>query len=197
MALRWRGAVAIGAMAVFWAWGVDAARAQEAMLQPIPPAECQQFAAQAQAAIGFAMRAGEDDFTDLTDGSEGRACHIQGNASDQTYDAPGELVAKLARAFPDWRADPNRDADGPGGSEKGLVNGNRIATIEVSWEPGPGVSCSDKEPLSACKILPQQKLWTAIVDIVVKGKIEAARIGGRSRHREKSALAGLDPAIHE
>ena len=30
MALRWRGAVAIGAMAVFWAWGVGAARAQEA-----------------------------------------------------------------------------------------------------------------------------------------------------------------------
>jgi hypothetical protein len=38
----------------------------------------------------------------------------------------------------------------------------------VSWEPGPGVVCSDKAPLSACKILPQQKLWTAIVDIVEK-----------------------------
>jgi hypothetical protein len=28
--------------------------------------------------------------------------------------------------------------------------------------------CSDKQPLSACKLLPQQKLWTAIVDIVIK-----------------------------
>jgi hypothetical protein len=115
------------------------------------------------------MRAGEDDFTDLSDGSEGRACHIQGSASDQTFAAPGDLVAKLATALPGWRSESSRDADGPGGSEKGYVNGNRIATIQVSWEPGPGVACSDKEPLSACKISPQQKLWTAIIDIVVKG----------------------------
>lgn len=168
MALRWHCGIAISAIAGLWGLGIGAAAAQEGKLQPIPAAECQQFAAQAQAAVGFSMRPGEDDFTDLTDGSEGRACHIQGSASDQTYAAPGDLVAKLAAAFPGWRSEPNRDADGPGGSEKGYVNGNRIATIQVSWEPGPGASCSDKEPLSACKILPQQKLWTAIVDIVVK-----------------------------
>jgi len=145
------------------------AGAQDATLRPIPAAECQQFATQTQGAVGFAMSAGEDDFTDLTDGSDGRSCHIQGSASDQAYAAPADLVAKMAKVFGDWKDDPARAAEGPGGEEKGLVSGNRIATIEVSWEPGPGVSCSDKEPLSACKILPQQKLWTAIVDIVVKG----------------------------
>jgi hypothetical protein len=149
--------------------GTETAAAQDATLQPIPAAECQQFATQAQSAVGFPMKAGEDDFTDLTDGSDGRSCHIQGSASDQTYAAPAELVAKIAKVFGDWKDDPARAAEGPGGGEKGLVSGNRIATIEVSWEPGPGVTCSDKEPLSACKIRPQQKLWTAIVDIVVKG----------------------------
>ncbi|HWB48407.1 MAG TPA: hypothetical protein VG651_04800 [Stellaceae bacterium] len=169
MALRAQRGVVVGAMVGLGLWHGGAASAQQAALQPISTAECQQFATKVQTATGFAMRAGEDDFTDLTDGSEGRACHIQGSASDQTYAAPGDLVAKIAAAFPEWRNDPNRDADGPGGAEKGYVNGNRIATIEVSWEPGPGVSCSDKEPLSACKIRPQQKLWTAIIDIVVKG----------------------------
>jgi hypothetical protein len=167
--MRWRCGIAVLAIAAFCVSGVGAAVAQPAKLQPLPPAECQQFAAQAQAAIGFPMRAGEDDFTDLTDGSDGRACHIQGSASDQSYAAPGDLVAKLAAALPGWRGDPSRDADGPGGAEKGYVNGNRIATVQVSWEPGPGATCSDKEPLSACKIAPQQKLWTAIIDIVVKG----------------------------
>ena len=146
------------------------ARAQEGALQPIPAAECATFATQVQTAVGFSMKSSEDDFTDLTDGSEGRSCHIQGSASDQTFAAPGDLVAKIAAAFPGWRAEPARDAEGPGGAEKGYVNGNRIATVQVSWEPGPGATCSDKEPLSACNILPQQKLWTAIVDIVVKGK---------------------------
>lgn len=168
MALRWCYSAAISAIAGLWVSAIGVAAAQEGRLQPIPAAECQQFAAQTQAAVGFAMRAGEDDFTDLTDGSVGRACHIQGSASDQAYAAPGDLVARLATALPGWRGEPDRDADGPGGAEKGYVNGNRVATIQVSWEPGPGASCSDKEPLSACRISPQQKLWTAIVDIVVK-----------------------------
>jgi hypothetical protein len=170
MALR-RG---IGLSGFCWgvAFGLCAmgtAFAQEATLQPIPAAECQAFASQVQVAVGFPMKAGEDDFTDLNDGSEGRSCHISGNASDQAYATPDDLVAKVAKLFGDWRDDPARAAAGPGGAEKGLTSGNRLATIEVSWEPGPGVNCSDKQPLSACKILPQQKLWTVIVDIVVKG----------------------------
>jgi hypothetical protein len=139
-------------------------------LQPIPAAECQKFAAQTQDAVGFAMKASEDDFTDLTDGSDGRSCHISGSASDQTYTSPAELMAKMTKVFGDWRDDPARAAEGSGGAEKGLVSGDRIATIEVSWEPGPGVACSDKESLSTCKILPQQKLWSAAIDIVVKSR---------------------------
>jgi len=145
-----------------------AAYAQDAALQPIPAAACQKFAGQAQDATGFPMKASEDDFTDLTDGSDGRSCHISGSASDQAFAGPADLMGKLGKVFGDWRDEPARAAGGPDGAEKGYVSGNRIATIEVSWEPAPGVVCSDKQPLSACKILPQQKLWSAIVDIVMK-----------------------------
>ena len=165
MALRWGICLGIALSLQV----VGPAQAQEATLQPIPPTECQKFAALAQGAVGFAMKAGEDDFTDLADGSEGRSCHISGSASDQAYAGPGDLMAKLGKVFGDWRDEPSRDADGPDGAEVGLVNGNRIATLEVSWEPGPGVACSDKQPLSTCKILPQQRLWSATIDIVVKG----------------------------
>jgi hypothetical protein len=161
-------AVALGAGTLGSAVLVLGARAQGVTLQPVPAAECQQFAAKTQSAVGFPMKASEDDFTDLTDGSDGRSCHIAGSAADQTFASAADLIAKIATAFGDWRADPARDAAGADGAEKGLVNGNRIATIQVSWEPGPGATCSDKQPLSACKILPQQRLWTAMIDIVVK-----------------------------
>jgi len=167
MAMRCRLGIWFAAL-VAGMFGSAVARAQDATLQPIPAAECQQFATRTQGALGFPMKAEEDDFTDLTDGSDGRSCHISGNAADQTYAGPAELIAKIATVFGDWRADPARDAAGADGAEKGLVNGNRIATIQVSWEPGPGVTCSDKQPLSACNVLPQQKLWSAIIDIVVK-----------------------------
>jgi hypothetical protein len=178
MAMRNRLAlwICFGWICFGWIWfgaagallAASSASAQEATLQPIPVAECQKFASQAQAVVGFAMKASEDDFTDLTDGSDGRSCHIAGSASDQAFASPTDLMTKIAKVFGDWRDDPARAAEGTDGAEKGYVNGNRIATIQVSWEPGPGVTCSDKQPLSACKILPQQKLWSAMVDIVVK-----------------------------
>jgi hypothetical protein len=168
MNLRSHARVATAAGLALALGGALAARAQDATLQPIPAAECQKFASQTQDATGFPMKASEDDFTDLTDGSDGRSCHISGSASDQAFAAPGDLMAKIAKVFGDWKDEPTRDAEGADGAEKGLVSGNRIATIQVSWEPGPGVVCSDKQPLSACKILPQQKLWSAVVDIVVK-----------------------------
>ena len=137
-------------------------------LRPISAAECQTFATQVQGAVGFAAKASEDDFTDLTDRSEGRSCHISASASGQTFAAPADLMTKIAALFPGWQDDPARADTGPAGAEKGFVSGSRIATVDVSWEPGPGASCSDKEPLSACNIQPQQKLWTVTVDIVEK-----------------------------
>lgn len=137
-------------------------------LRPISAAECQTFATQVQGAVGFAAKASEDDFTDLTDRSEGRSCHISASASGQTFTAPADLMTKIAALFPGWQDDPARADTGPAGAEKGFVSGSRIATVDVSWEPGPGASCSDKEPLSACNIQPQQKLWTVTVDIVEK-----------------------------
>jgi hypothetical protein len=162
--LRFAAAIALGLS------GASAAHAQDApAFHPIPAADCQSLASQLQGAAGFAMSAAEDDFTDLADGSEGRSCHITGSASDQSFAGPADLVAKIAKVFADWRDDPSRAADGPDGAERGYVKDTRIATVDVSWEPGPGVVCSDKQPLAACKILPQQKLWNAVVDIIEKG----------------------------
>ncbi len=158
------GVLALGTGRMDWA----SAQQPPAAMHPIPQAECQTFASQIQGAVGFAAKASEDDYTDLIDGSEGRSCHITASASDQALATPAELVAKVAKVFADWRDDPTRAADGPSGSEKGYVKANRIAAVDISWEPGPGATCSDKEPLANCKILPQQKLWNVTVDIVEK-----------------------------
>jgi hypothetical protein len=148
--------------------GMTVAGAQNAALRPIPATECQNFAVQVQNAIGLAAKASEDDFTDLTDRSEGRSCHISASASGQAYAAPAELIAKIAPVFGGWQDDPARAESGPAEADKGFVSGSRVATVEVSWEPGPGVTCSDKQPLSSCNITPQQKLWSVTVDIVEK-----------------------------
>lgn len=167
MAVRYGSYLGIAAIP-FCCW-ITAANAQSGpALHPIPAAECQNFAVQVQNAIGMAAKASEDDFTDLSDRSEGRSCHISASASGQAFGAPTELIAKLDPVFSGWQDDPTRADSGPAEADKGFVKGNRVATVDVSWEPGPGASCSEKEPLSACKITPQQKLWTVTVDIVEK-----------------------------
>ena len=159
---------AMPAAAVALVLGTGAVRAQDAALQPIPAAECQTFAGRIQDATGFKMTASEDDFTDIVGGSDGRSCHISGSASGQAFAAPNELIGRIAGVFGDWKDDPARSDEAPSGADKGYVNGNRVASVQVSWEPGPGAVCSDKQSLSACNIQPQQKLWTAVVDIAVK-----------------------------
>jgi hypothetical protein len=167
MAVRYGSGLGIATLA-FGCW-ITAAGAQSGpALRPIPAVECQSIAVQVQNAIGMAAKASEDDFTDLTDRSEGRSCHISASASGQAYAAPTELMAKLASVFGAWQDDPARADSGPAEADKGFVKDNRIATVDVSWEPGPGASCSDKQPLSACNITPQQKLWTVTVDVVEK-----------------------------
>lgn len=168
MPMRYRLCFIAAGVLALSAGRMDTAAAQGAALHPIPPAECQSFATQVQNAIGMAAKAGEDDFTDLIDRSEGRSCHISASASGQAIGAPAELMAKIAPLFTGWQDDPARGESGPAEADKGFVKGNRIAAVDVSWEPGPGASCSDKEPLSACNITPQQKLWTVTIDIVEK-----------------------------
>ena len=163
----YRYALAALAMAIMAPPGATPAHAQTGMtLRPIPAAECQSLAAQTQQAVGIRTAASEDDFTDLASNIDGRSCHIAGSASNLAIATPAELMGKVAAVFPGWNSEAARDAEGPTGAEKGYVNGNRIATIQVSWEPGPGAACSDKEPLSSCNIAPQQKLWNVVIDVV-------------------------------
>ncbi len=165
MAMRHRSCLGIAALAAGCCWINPASAAAP---RPIPAAECQTFANQVQAAIGFAAKAEEEEFTDLTDRSEGRSCHISASASNQAFAAPADLMTKLATVFSGWQDDPARADSGPAEADKGFVQGSRVATVEVSWEPGPGASCSDKQPLSTCNITPQQKLWSVAIDIVEK-----------------------------
>jgi hypothetical protein len=162
---RWVGIVAaIG----FGIGAIAPAAAQEDAMKPIPAGECQKFATQLQDAVGIPMKAGEDDFSDINDSTDGRSCHITGSGSDKAFANSDEAMAAMAKVFGDWHEDPERADSGPDGADDGYTKGNRLAVLGISWEPGPGVVCSDKEPLSACKIQPQQKLWTAMVDIVEK-----------------------------
>ncbi|MFZ2004397.1 MAG: hypothetical protein WB697_13640 [Stellaceae bacterium] len=170
MASRWGccigivAGIGIGVAAWAPAWAEDDA------LKPIPAAECQKFASQMQDATGIPMKASEDDFSDINNGDDGRSCHIAGSASDKTFANPDEVIEKIDKIFAGWHEDPERADSGPDGADDGYTKDNRLAVLGVSWEPGPGITCSDKEPLSACKITPQQKLWTATADIVVVAK---------------------------
>ena len=61
MALRWGCCLVVVVAARLGFLATGTAHAQDAVLQPIPAADCQIFAVQAQGAAGFAMTAGAKD----------------------------------------------------------------------------------------------------------------------------------------
>jgi len=165
-----RGGLWLGLAAALGIGAALPAAAQQDALRPIPAAECQALAAKIQSAAGLATSVSEDDFTDLVTKAEGRSCHIMATATGLAAADANDMMAQIGKAFPGWRDDPDRADEGRDAAEKGYVDGARIAMVEVSWEPGPGTNCSQQLPLSACKATPQQRLWTAIIDVVEKMK---------------------------
>jgi hypothetical protein len=161
------GAVRGGLAVAVFVLALPAAAQQEA-LGPIPAAECQDLAGRIHQAVGLATTVSEDDFSDLVGKREGRSCHIMATATGLAAADADALMAQIGTVFAGWRADPDRADPGRDAADKGFVKGDRIAVVEVSWEPPKDAHCSQQLPLSACKIAPQQRLWTAVIDVAEK-----------------------------
>ena len=115
-------------------------RARRRALRPIPAAECQTFATQVQRRDrALPPRPSEDDFTDLTDRSEGRSCHISASASDQAYAAPKRSDSEARRCYsPVGRTIRRAPTSGPAEAREGLCQRqpHRHGRSELGARPG-------------------------------------------------------------
>jgi hypothetical protein len=67
-----------------------------------------------------------------------------------------------------WEEQPSYQADGPTGSATGLTRDMALMLITVGWEPSPEVQCPADQPISACDIKPEQRLYTVQIQTAMK-----------------------------
>lgn len=138
--------------AIYHPPAADQCNAARAALQPAVPAA---FSLQTVEFVDFEMK-------------RGTACQLraEGNGTNfanffDTFQAIDAILVAQG-----WT--PTNDADGPTGMGREYTLGSQVAAVFVEWKPSADADCPDDQPISACVLAPEQKIYTATITLAEK-----------------------------
>jgi hypothetical protein len=135
---------------------------------PLPLASCQLIQEGAAQAIKVNFTLYPDTpFADYTNGDQGRGCTLTATGTGADFSDPAKVMAKLKSAMVGWIEQIKYQAGGPTGAVTGLTSELGLLLIHVQWTPAKGV-CPADQPISACKLTPEQKLYTIEIRVAHK-----------------------------
>jgi hypothetical protein len=146
----------------------EAAAVASAVYQPVSTEVCQILQEGAAESLGltFTMEMGTP-FTDYASGETGLGCTLTATTNGALIPDPYDALTKLTNGFIGWTLQSAYDAGGPTGAATAMTRDSGLLLISVGWEPAPDANCPADQPISACELTPEQKLYTV--------KIEAAQ----------------------
>ncbi len=147
---------------------VTATVAPAGAYSPLPADDCAALQTAAESALGVPFTLGEGPFFDYLSQEEGAGCQLTASGTGADFDAPSTVVDALRTAFVGWSEEMQYAADGPTGSNIGLTRADALLLISVQWTPDPAVHCPDDQPISACELTPEQKLYTVVVQAATR-----------------------------
>jgi hypothetical protein len=108
------------------------------------------------------------DFTDDRTGEKGKGCTLTAMATGAKFSDQVSVARTLVEAMQGWTEDPQYQADGPTGTSTALRRDMALMIISVGWTPSPEVECPKDQPISACELKPEQKLYTVQISTAMK-----------------------------
>jgi hypothetical protein len=137
------------------------------MYEPVDPSICQviQGAATQTLSVSFSMEASVP-FTDPLSGETGQGCRLTASGNGNDFASPSEVVATLIRGS-GFTELPNYQADGPTGSASAATRDMALMLVSANWAPTAEVQCPADQPISACNLQPEQKLYTIQIDTAI------------------------------
>lgn len=135
---------------------------------PLPADDCTALQTAAASALGVPFTLDEAPFFDYLSQEEGAGCQLTASGTGADFAAPSTVVDALRTAFVGWSEEIQYAADGPTGSNIGLTRADALLLISVQWTPDPAVTCPDDQPISACELTPEQKLYTVVVQAATR-----------------------------
>jgi hypothetical protein len=136
---------------------------------PVSAEVCQilQELASQSIALSFSMDP-NGYFADPLTGETGKACVLTAMATGMQFSDPASVKSNLVNGFLGWEEQVNYQADGPTSSGTAMTRDMGLMLINVEWIPSPDANCPADQPISACNLAPEQKMYTIQVSAAQK-----------------------------
>jgi hypothetical protein len=136
---------------------------------PVSQSVCQTLQEMATQAIPatFTLEASAA-FTDPVTGETGQSCTLTAKGTGNEFSDPNQVTAKLVNGFLGFTEQPAYQANGPTGAATAVTRDMAVVLISVEWVPAPGANCPTDQPISACDLKPEQKLYTIKIQAAMK-----------------------------
>jgi hypothetical protein len=107
-------------------------------------------------------------FADPLTGETGKGCVLTAMATGMKFSDPASVRSVLVNGFLGWNEQINYQADGPTGASTAMTRDMGLLLIVVEWIPSPDANCPADQPISACNLTPEQKLYTIQISAAQK-----------------------------
>lgn len=132
--------------------------------QPLPGTMCADLMADVSEELGRTDAVLNDPvpFTDYTSDTTGQGCQILLEGTGADFPDFFEVYSQLAHLLETmgWTHDIAYDGGGPTGSIGGFRRDSGLILLTVGWEPSADANCPDDQPIGACELAPEQRLYT-------------------------------------
>jgi putative hemolysin len=110
--------------------------------------------------------------TDPTNGKSGTGCQslVTGTGTGQQFQSPDAVIKSLDAMLKDegWTEDQMLASGGPTGMGSGYRKDNQLCLDAAIWQPDASANCPKDQPISACKVTPEQQLYTITLNCGVE-----------------------------
>ncbi len=115
--------------------------------------------------VGVTITA-QTPFEDYITGQTGTGCRVTATGTGLDFENVGVLSDALNQMFQNegWHADLSYDGGGPTGMLGGYRYQPALCLWMAEWEPSEAANCPSDQPISACELSPEQKLYTITLD---------------------------------
>ena len=137
-------------------------------LQPLSSAECSDLADAMSGALGIPGETAKAPFQDHVSQRMGTGCQttITGTGLDfESVQVIGNALRRMIQAQ-GWVEDFRYGGGGPTGELIGFRQANKLCKLLVGWEPSEDANCPSDQPIHACELSPEQKLYTISLNCV-------------------------------
>lgn len=132
---------------------------------PYEAAQCEQVRSNFEQAIGVSMAVETTSFSDRVTGGLGNACRIHASGNGTTLSMGAFTTLDSFVREQGWIWDGNYGAGGPTGMMEGYRKGSALGLLSVTWQPSSRDLCPSDQPIGACVLTPEQKLFDVTFDI--------------------------------